>query len=29
MLSGILRNPGNTKALAQRASDQITEILNS
>jgi len=29
MLSGILRNPGKTKALAQQASSRITQILNS
>jgi N,N'-diacetylchitobiose transport system substrate-binding protein len=29
MLSGILRNPSKTKELAQKASDQITDILNS
>jgi N,N'-diacetylchitobiose transport system substrate-binding protein len=29
MLSGILRNPSQTKALAQKASERITEILNS
>ena len=29
MLSGILRNPGQTKQLAQKASERITEILNS
>jgi N,N'-diacetylchitobiose transport system substrate-binding protein len=28
MLSGILRNPRQTPALARRASDQITQILN-
>ena len=29
MLSGILRNPGKTKALAQQASERITQILNA
>jgi hypothetical protein len=29
MLSNILRNPSKTRELAQKASDQITEILNS
>ena len=29
LLSGILRNPGNTKALATDASQKITEILNA
>ena len=29
MLSGILRNPGKTKALAQQASGRVTEILNA
>ena len=29
MLSGILRNPGKTKALAQQASGRITQILNA
>jgi N,N'-diacetylchitobiose transport system substrate-binding protein len=29
MLSGILRNPGKTQALAKQASGRITEILNS
>ncbi len=29
LLSGILRNPGNTKALATDASRKITEILNA
>lgn len=29
MLSGILRNPGKTKELAQQASSRITQILNA
>jgi N,N'-diacetylchitobiose transport system substrate-binding protein len=29
MLSGILRNPGKTKQLAQQASARITQILNA
>jgi N,N'-diacetylchitobiose transport system substrate-binding protein len=29
MLSGILRSPGKTKALAKQASDRITQILNA